>query len=58
MTPAPLADNVEDPSMYKVHDGASEVGSSAEVSGAASRPLSGRVHLVMKLARTCDLMVG
>ena len=50
-----LTDEVEDLSMYKVHDGISNVGSSAssliEVSCLTSSSSSGNVHSTIKLVR-------
>ena len=46
-----LADDVEDPSIYKVHDGVFDADSSIEVSCSVSISLLGSVHSAMKLAR-------
>ena len=58
ITPMPLADDVEDPSICRVHDGTFDVGASVEASGMASRSSSGRVHSTMKSAKIYDLMMG
>ena len=51
----PLAEDVEDPSMYKIHDGISDVGSSTGSSGGTSCVTLGfsfrRVHSAMKSAK-------
>ena len=56
ITPMPLVDDVDDPSIYKVHDGVLGAESSIGVSGSVSTSSLGSVHSAMKSARICDLM--
>ena len=56
ITLALLADDVEDPSIYKVPDGVSSAESSIGVFGLVLTSSLGSVHLAMMSARIYDLM--